>query len=95
MDESTITAYTADDEIPGVTDVELVVCAGRVKQLTHGQYRAIRQSAIELGLPPEAASNSSVAGGGSAERWCQLCALPDRARKSSRAAFSASRSRST
>jgi hypothetical protein len=57
VDETTITAYTADDEIPGVTDVELVLRARRVKQMTHGQYKAIRQSAIDMGLPPEAASN--------------------------------------
>ena len=56
MAESAITAFASDDEIPGITGVELVVYAGRLKQLTHGQYRAIRQSAIELGLPPEAAS---------------------------------------
>jgi len=50
------TAHEPGEEIPGITAVELAVRASRLKQLTPGQYKAIRQSAIDLGLPPEVAS---------------------------------------
>jgi hypothetical protein len=56
VDESTIPVHGLDDGNPGITTVELAVRASRLKQLTQGQYKAIRQSAIDLGLPPEAAS---------------------------------------
>jgi hypothetical protein len=54
--DPTIMAYEQADEVPGITAVELAVRASRLKQLTPGQYKAIRQSAIDLGLPPEIAS---------------------------------------
>lgn len=55
MGEPTSTAYQSD-ETPSITAVELAVRASRLKQLTPGQYKAIRESAIDLGLPPEVAS---------------------------------------
>lgn len=57
MDESTIKAANApDDDIPSITAAELSVRARRIKPMTHGQFKAIRQSALDLGLPPETAS---------------------------------------
>jgi hypothetical protein len=54
--DPTIMPYEQADEVPGITTVELAVRASRLKQLTPGQYKAIRQSAIGLELPPEVAS---------------------------------------
>lgn len=44
------------DALPGVGDAEAKLRAARIKPLTFGQFKAIRQAAIDLGLPAEVAS---------------------------------------
>ncbi|MEV0974766.1 hypothetical protein [Microtetraspora glauca] len=49
-------SQTSEDEVQGIALIELEARAKRLKQMTFGQYKAIRQSAIDLGSPPEVAS---------------------------------------
>ncbi|NUT52786.1 MAG: hypothetical protein HOV94_36690 [Saccharothrix sp.] len=46
----------SSDALPGVGAAETKLRAARIKPITFGQFKAIRQAAIELGLPAEVAS---------------------------------------
>ncbi|MFD8527194.1 hypothetical protein ACFV0L_07250 [Streptosporangium canum] len=51
-----VISQTPEDEVPGIALIELEARAKRLKQMTFGQYKAIRQDVIDLGTPPEVAS---------------------------------------